>query len=574
MLLSCRNIKKSFADKIVLDNVNLDICRGEKIGLVGRNGTGKTTLANILTGNLDYDEGHIVTSRQQLNIGYLRQRESEPEIHLNSLSNQNINGEFMRIASHLGIKEIADWSDERIQNLSGGEKTKLALAKVWALQPDLVVLDEPTNHMDYEGIKYLISEIGNYPGAVIIISHDRYFLDQTVSKIAELEKGTIQIYPGNYSFYREAKRKERESKKHIYESQQKEQRKIEEAIKQLRTWSEKAHRESRKKSGGMIGGKEYFRKKAKKRDQAVKSQIKRLEKMRESAIARPEKEIEVNFDLKLEGKRGKRILTADSISKSYENLILFEDSSFYINRGEKIGILGPNGCGKTTLIKTILGEEALDKGELFISPSAKIAYISQELPAEEKYSLKDLVKNWHLEKQKYIFDLLVQLGISFDRLSVSLGDLSRGERMKIDIGLAIVGEYDLLVLDEPTNHLDLPSREALEESLIMFPGTIIMVSHDRYLLNEVCDHLLVFNDRKINRIEGKLEDYLAKSNSINNKQNSEKENITEELLVLDTQISRILGELSMCKPEDANYELLDEEYKELIRRRNYLKQKL
>ncbi|NLB88296.1 MAG: ABC-F type ribosomal protection protein [Syntrophomonadaceae bacterium] len=572
MLLSCRNIKKSFADKIVLDKVNLDIDRGEKIGLVGRNGTGKSTLANILTGNLDYDEGTINTTRKKLNIGYLRQSESEPEIHFNSLSNQEINGEFMRIASHLGIREILDGSDERIQNLSGGEKTKLALAKVWALQPDLIVLDEPTNHMDYEGIKYLITEIKNYPGAVLIISHDRYFLDQTVTKIAELEKGTINIYSGNYSFYRETKRKERESKQHIYESQQKEQRKIEEAIKQFRTWSEKAHRESREKGGGLVGGKEYYRKKAKKRDQAIKSQIKRLQKMRETSVERPEKEMQVNFDLKVDGKRGRRILTADSISKSYGNLSLFKDSSFYINRGEKIGILGPNGCGKTTLVKIILGEENLDNGELFISPSAKIAYISQELPTEEMHSLKDLVKNWPIEKQKYIFELLVHLGIYFDRLSVSMGELSRGERMKIDIGLAIAGEYDLLILDEPTNHLDLPSREALEESLKMFPGTIIIVSHDRYLLNEVCEYFLVFDNRKITRIEGKVEDYLARNNGSN--KNTEKEDIAEELLILETQISRILGELSICKPEDDNYALLDQEYRELIKRRNNLKSKL
>lgn len=572
MLLSCRNIKKSFADKIVLNNVNLDINPGEKIGLVGRNGAGKSTLANILTGNLDYDEGLIITTRKKLNIGYLRQSESEPEIHLNSLSNQDINGEFMRIASHLGIRDILDGSHARIQNLSGGEKTKLALAKVWALQPDLIILDEPTNHMDYEGIRYLIGEINNYPGAVIIISHDRYFLDQTVTKIAELEKGTVKIYPGNYSFYRETKRIERESLQHIYESQQKEQRKIDEAIKQLKTWSEKAHRESRKKGGRKIGGKEYYRKKAKKKDQAVKSQIKRLEKMRETGIERPEKEMQVNFELKTDGKRGRRILTADSISKSYDNLILFKDSSFYINRGEKVGIVGPNGCGKTTLIKIILGEERLDEGEIFISPSAKIAYISQELPIEEEYSLKDLVKDWPVEEQKYIFELLVHQGVSFDRLSVSMGELSRGERMKIDMGLAIVGEYDLLIMDEPTNHLDLPSREALEESLEMFPGTVLIISHDRYLLNEVCGHFLVFDNRKITRIEGKVEDYLARNNGSN--KNTEKEDIAEELLILETQISRILGELSICNPEHDNYSLLDQEYRELIRRKNSLKQKL
>jgi len=568
MLISCRGVKKSFREKMVLNGANLDICQGDRIGLVGRNGSGKTTLANILTGNIDYDEGQITAVGRRINIGYLRQAESQTDFVLYGLDNETeVNREFQRHASHLGMNRVMQWSDQRRQSLSGGEKTKLALAKVWASQPDIIILDEPTNHMDYQGVNYLTSELSRYQGAAIIISHDRYFLDQTVSKIAEIEKGIITIYPGNYSWYREARQKERESKLHTYQSQQKQQQEIEAKIAQLKGWSDKAHRESRIKGQGM-GGKEYFRKKAKKRDQAVKSQIRRLENMRQQGVVRPEKDLQVKFDFNGREKGGRRLLEATSISKAYGGLQLFANSSFYINRGEKIGILGPNGCGKTTLLKIILGQETLDAGSIFLSPSARLAYVSQDLPQDEKESLKGLVRDRPREQQKSTFDLLVRLGIAYDRLQVALGNLSRGERMKIAIGLAIMGAYDLLVLDEPTNHLDLYSREALEESLGRFPGTIILISHDRYLLNQVCDHILVFENGSIRRIEGNVSGYLTKKQETP-EPHSQKKN-SEEKLLLETKISWILGELSRIKPGEPEYLALEQEYQELIKQKNSL----
>jgi macrolide transport system ATP-binding/permease protein len=571
LLLSCRNLKKSFGDRLVLNGVNLDIRRGDRIGLVGRNGTGKTTLANILTCNLDYDEGSIITPRRKVNIGYLRQAETHPELLINVLNNPaEVSGEFQRLASHLGISRIEEWSEERLENLSGGEKTKMALARVWAAHPDLVILDEPTNHLDYQGVDYLISELAHYQGTAIIISHDRYFLDRVVSQIAELENGTVRLYPGNYSAYREARQKERENQQHAFESQQKEQKKIEDAIAQLKTWSDKAHRESRQKAQGQMGGKEYFRKKAKKRDQAVKSQLKRLEKMRQDGVKRPQKEQQVNFNLSTREKGGRRLLEAADVSKSFDKLILFEDSSFYVNRGEKVGIWGPNGCGKTTLLQAILGQEGLDNGEVFLSESARIAYVSQELPQGENNSLKDLVKERTIPEQKLIFQLLVNLGVPYDRLQIPLGDLSRGERMKIALGLAIMGDYDLLMLDEPTNHLDIFSREAFEESLVQFPGAIILVTHDQYLMKEVCDRLLVFEDHKVRRIEDSLEGYLAKKQSALSHADLDNTNREENRLLLEAQISRVLSELSLRKPGEENYALLDQKYRELLRRRKDL----
>lgn len=566
MLLGCRNIKKYYGDRKVLNGVNLDVHHRDRIGLIGRNGTGKTTLADILTGNLDYDEGTIITPREKMSLGYLRQEENHFELLVSVLNNRDgLNGEFQRLASHLGINRLGNWEEERLKNISGGEKTKLALARIFAAQPDLIILDEPTNHMDHHGIDFMVSELAAYQGAVIIISHDRYFLDRTVSQIAELENGIIKVYQGNYTLYREAKKKERESQLQTYNSQQKEQQKIEDAIARLRRWSAKAHRESREKARRMIGGKEYYRKKAKKQDRAVKSQIKRLEKMRRTGMELPPQEAVVSFNLSSCEKGGRRLLVADAISKAYGNLQLFQASSFYINRGEKAGVFGPNGCGKTTLLKAILGKESLDGGKILLSKAAKVAYVSQEVPQEEKHSLRDRLVELPLAEQKDAIQSLINLGIPYDRFRVSLGDLSRGERRKIELGMAVMGDYDLLILDEPTNHLDLFSREALEESLMQFPGSILLVTHDQYLMEHVCDHLLVFENNKISRIEGRLPSYLARRRAEVSNTGVDTANGNVDRLLLETKISRVLSELSLLKPDDPSYPALDQEYQTLLR---------
>ncbi|KUG04376.1 atp-binding protein of abc transporter [hydrocarbon metagenome] len=570
MLLSCRKVKKSFGDSIVLNSVDLDIYRGDRIGLVGRNGAGKTTLANIITGYVDYDEGSITA--YQMNIGYLKQTEAQIEV-LFTTSNidDQVQGEFHRQTSNLGMKRVRDWSSERLHNLSGGEKTKIALATIWASDPDLIILDEPTNHMDYQGVKHLESELARYQGTAIIISHDRYFLDRTVQKIAEIEKGVVRIYPGNYSSYREIKQQEHESQIHSYESQQKEQRKIEGAVSRLKNWSDKAHRESRQKGAGMKGGKEYYRKKAKKRDQSIKSQFKRLENMRQEGIDRPKEERPVKFIMSAMEKRGRRLLEAEGIAKAYDENRLFEDSSFYINRGEKVGILGPNGCGKTTLLKIILGQETLDAGEIFLSSGARVAYVNQELPQGETASLKTRVKEWNLNEQKQMFQLLISLGLDYNHFGIPLKELSRGERMKISMGFVIIGAYDLLIFDEPTNHLDLCSREALERSLLNFPGSILLISHDRYLLENVCDKTLVFDQKRIIRVEGTVSDYLNKKRIEDEFQTDPgRTDLEEEKLLLENRIARVLSELSLLKPGEPAYSVLDDEYRELIRRRNQI----
>jgi macrolide transport system ATP-binding/permease protein len=279
----------------------------------------------------------------------------------------------------------------------------------------------------------------------------------------------------------------------------------------------------------------------------------------------------VSFNINVRGKGSSRLIEAEGICKGYGKLTLFKDSSFYINRGEKIGIIGPNGCGKTTLVKMIMGKENLDAGKLYLSQTARTAYVSQELPRGEKEIFKDLVKDWKMDEQKHIFQLMVNLGIPYERLDLAMGELSRGERMKIAIGMAVMGENDLLVLDEPTNHLDVFSREALEESLMQLPGTLLIISHDRYLLQQVCDYLLIFEEKKITRFEGKIEDYLIKKDIDKNQVDH---TATQELLLLETKISRVLSDISRYKPEDVEYEALDKEYRELIQQRKRLRMNL
>ncbi len=275
-VISLRGINKSYGDKNVLAGLDLHIRLKERIGLIGINGAGKTTAANILAGELDPDEGVIEFSSDILNIGYLRQSVEYTSKTFRAYEEERHDKGLHTFASMMGLRKLKTWNEERFEHLSGGEKIKLALAHIWVSEPDVLILDEPTNHLDQEGIDWLIGELQTFTGAVVIISHDRYFLDETVTRIFELENGKAKAYEGNYSAYHAQKAENRRIERIAYENQQKDIRRIESQIEQLRNWSNKAHRESTKQ-GGTMGAKEYHRVKAKKMDIQVKSKRKRLE---------------------------------------------------------------------------------------------------------------------------------------------------------------------------------------------------------------------------------------------------------------------------------------------------------
>ncbi|MCG8540773.1 MAG: ATP-binding cassette domain-containing protein [Clostridia bacterium] len=305
-------------------------------------------------------------------------------------------------------------------------------------------------------------------------------------------------------------------------------------------------------------------------DKQVKSKLKRLEKIEIEGIEKPKEEERVNFIFKDAEKRGKRILEARDITKAYGERVLFRDSSFYISHGDKVGVFGPNGCGKTTLIKAIMGEEILDSGDLFVSPSAKISYLSQDvLDLDGEKTILNLLDVATKEERSMARTLLANMGFDKEMVKKPVKTLSLGERTRLKIAQLILGENNLLILDEPTNHLDIHSRERLEETLEAYNGTILLVSHDRYMMERICDKIIVFKDNEIQRIESGLREYLNKldNGDSNNKVGDRGKNNKEENLILENRIAYLLGELSRFSPKDPEYQKLDLEFKELIKRK-------
>jgi macrolide transport system ATP-binding/permease protein len=563
-LMKISGIQKSFSDRTIIKNADFEIQHGCRIGLVGNNGAGKTTLANIIYGNYQPDTGFIETFGKKINIGYLKQsteytiREFEKAI---TDSESNL---FMH-SSQLGLNKILDWDENQLENLSGGEKLKLSLAQVWASRPELLVLDEPTNHLDLQGTEWLIKELAGFKGAVLIISHDRYFLDRTVNEVIEIEDGKTNRFSGNYSAYREDKLRLYEVQLHQYETQQKYKVQIQNQITNLKNWSEKAHKNSTKQGSPsekrQIGFKEYHRVKAKKMDIQIRSKMKRLnQELVKNEVKQPKPEAKVGFQFKESKKRGKRILEVSGLEKWFGNRCLFKESHFYLNHGERMAIIGVNGSGKTTLLKMLLGEAEATSGNIWLSESVRIGYLSQDvsdLPsAKTALEYTGLTDRDELGKARTIF---ANIGLTEDKLTVPIGNLSLGERTRIKLVLMLMNDMDLLILDEPTNHLDLASRESLEKTLMEFHGAMLMVSHDVYFLNKISEKLLIIEGENIVRKERGLKEFTQSAPSFTSDKERE-----EQMMVIQNKIMAIIGQLSFMSKDDPEYEKLDQELSELM----------
>nr|WP_204524905.1 ABC-F type ribosomal protection protein [Priestia abyssalis] len=551
-IVRVRNVEKSFGDRTVLRNITFDIQSHDRIGLVGLNGAGKTTLANVIYGKTAPDKGTIETGKQQLKVGYLLQ---SVDYQVHDYVQEDVSSDFLELASELGLKQVHSWEQDRFSHLSGGEKLKMALAHIWASYPDILILDEPTNHLDFQGVQWLIEQLHQYKGTVILISHDRYFLDQTITKVFELEDGKLTIYDGNYSAYRTEKKKRYEDQLHQYETQQKHKARIESQVANLQQWAGKAHRTMREQEGF----KEYHGVRAKKIDRAVKSKMKRLSmELEKHKVEKPAEEKKVRFQFDASGRRGRRIIEAKKLTKTFGSRPLFQGSHFYIGHGERIGLIGANGSGKTTFINMLLGKEPLTSGELWKSDSLKIAYLSQDVA--DMPSTKSPIEALDLTGKEEMFQartILANMGMKEDVLNQPIETLSLGERTRVKLTAMLIREHDFLILDEPTNHLDLPSREQLEETLAEFAGTMLIVSHDYYFLNGLCDKLLIIEDGIIKRVEMNLEQYEAKKKQPAVSDEQEKE---ERLLLLETEISAVIGELSLLTPGSEKYRELDAKF--------------
>lgn len=535
VLLKGQNISKSYGTVKLIEHSMFEIFEGERVGLVGRNGCGKSTLLGMMTGEIMPSEGQW-TWYKSCEIGYLRQV-AEPSILTSSLS--------------------------------GGEQTKKRLQEILYQKHDFLILDEPTNHLDRDAIKWLIKTLKKEKATLLIVSHDRYFLDQCTDRIVEIEAGTLTSYKGNYSAYREEKQRQYESKLHAYEVQEKRKQKLEAEMKQLQAWSSKAHNEAAikaRKTGNKFGGKEHNRAKAKKRDQQVKSKLKRLMRMEETGLQKPKEVQKITLDLNEWGKGNRRVIEAKEIRKAFNGKVLFDDSSFYINKGEKIGVYGPNGCGKSTLIKALLGIESVE-GDLFLSQSAHVGYMSQDesLGLDENRDVQAYLGAFDSQSIMQAREKLDQMGFKKECFNQPLFKLSQGECMKLKLLKMILEACNVLILDEPTNHMDLQVRETLEEVLQSYEGTCILITHDAYMMERLCPRLLVFEKQKIKRFEGSLSQYEGLE-----KEEQQHKHVKQQLMRIELELARLISLLSQLTPNDAAYQELDALYQSLLAEKKQL----
>ena len=531
MILAVNNISKTYGTTEILRAVSFHINEREKAAIVGLNGAGKSTLLKIIIGEIPADEGEIILSKGST-IGYLAQHQnlnSEYSIYEEMLTvKQEIitldekirslelemkhaegtkleqllstytrlmhefevkNGyayrsEVIGILKGLGFQE--DEFSKKVNTLSGGQKTRIALGKLLLSKPDIILLDEPTNHLDLISIAWLETFLLNYNGAVVVVSHDRYFLDKVVSKVIELDHAKAQSYEGNYSLYAEKKTMLRNAMLKQYLNQQKEIKHQEEVIAKLRSFN---------------------REKSIKRAESREKMLDKIER-----LDRPLENSQIHFSLEPRVVSGNDVLSVNGLSKSFGSLKLFSDLSFEIKRGEKVAIIGNNGTGKTTILKMINGQVEADAGEVKLGTKVHIGYYDQEHQVldPEKTLFDELQDAYpHLDNTA-VRNILAAFLFTEDDVFKRIKDISGGERGRVSLAKLMLSEANLLILDEPTNHLDIASKEILENALKHYSGTILYVSHDRYFINKTATRILDLTEQSLLNYIGNYDYYLEK----------------------------------------------------------------
>ena len=532
MILSVSNIHKSFNEIPVLKNVSFHIEDYDKTAIVGINGAGKTTLLRIIMGELSADEGVVTLSRDKT-IGYLSQHEAvsgENTIYNELLSvKQNIIDLEQRIRSielqmktasedtlqqlmnsytnltHefesangyaykselVGVLKGLGFDEEEFQRsvstLSGGQKTRVALGKLLLQKPDLIILDEPTNHLDMSSITWLETYLLNYRGAVIIVSHDRYFLDRIANKVIELDNTKATVFTGNYTDYAAKKEMLRAAEYNAYMKQQQEIKHQEQVIEKLRSFN-------REKS-----------------IRRAESRVKMLDKI--EVLEKPT-EIRADMHLRLEPKypSGNDVLHVENLSKSFGSLTLFEHLDLDIKKGEHVAIIGDNGTGKTTILKIINELVAPDTGEIRLGSNVAIGYYDQEhhVLHMDKTLFEEISDDYPALTNTEIRNTLAAFLFTGEDVFKQVKTLSGGERGRVSLAKLMLSEANFLILDEPTNHLDIMSKEILEDALNAYTGTVLYVSHDRYFINKTASRILDLNQKVLTNYLGNYEYYLEK----------------------------------------------------------------
>ncbi len=550
MLLDVNNVSKFIEDKEILKDISFKLYKKDKVGIVGRNGIGKTTLLKVITSELEADSGNIKFYGK---YGYLPQNLFiENNLYLHELMEETKKyGEFLELLNRFNLSNT---EKQKVESLSGGEKTKLYLIRLLLQNPDILILDEPTNHLDYETIEWLEKFINDFNGAVLMVTHDRYFLDKTVSKIFELEDKTIKEYSGGYTFYATQKKVELDRARLEYGEYKKKKKQLELAA---RKHMERANRYNDMSQNDFQRGKAN---KIAKRSKAIISRLENMEEKEKPKVSR-------NINIKLEGSNDKTsdiLIRTQGLSKTYDKT-LFKDISFNICRNTKTGIVGKNGVGKSTLLKGLMGKVILD-GDISISPSTKIGYFSQEL---EELNLGSTILE-ELKKinndESYVRTLLGCMLFRRDDVYKRIESLSYGERVRVAFLKLILEENNLLILDEPTNFLDIPTREIIEDALLDYEGAILFVSHDRYFAEKMAEEIWELYNNELIQYLGGYSYYLDKKRQSFSKENID---IKEEILKLEMQLSHISFKLMGCKNDEKSD--LEKEYFEVTKKLRVLK---
>ena len=528
-LIRLENVTKLYDPEMILDDISIAIEHGDRIGLIGRNGTGKTTLIKILNGTLSNFKGRVVSAKG-LRTGYLSQepdlardctlrqemlkvfkkrRALEDEMLLlaeemeteespqllaeyarvqeqhESLGGYDYEHQINRILSGLGFAET-DFNLP-IDVLSGGQKSRATLAKLLLEKPDLLLFDEPTNHLDINGIEWLENYLNTeYDGAVLVVSHDRYFLDKVVRKVWELEDHKIKIYRGNYAKYVETKNVEKLVREREFKKQQAMIAHDEDFIRRNMAGQKTRQAQGRQKK---------------------LNRLERIEKPKSDAPT-----LKLNFTPETRG--GNDILRCKKVGKAFGDKVIFTNLNFEVYRRDIVGVIGANGTGKTTFFRMILGEESATEGEIWVGPTLKFGYYTQELEGLNPNN-EIIDEIWELRPQQTQGEIRSFLGkflFSGDDVFKRVGNLSGGEQSRVQLAKLLLANANVLLLDEPTNHLDIPAREALETALSEYPATLFIISHDRYLLNNLATKLLIFDGTPSGTatlFEGNYAEYVA-----------------------------------------------------------------
>lgn len=544
--IELNNIKKNYGLKNILDGFNLVVKSGERVALIGQNGSGKSTILKIISGQETIDNGAI-NIRKGSTIGMLNQiyenedtdilvkdflYESFSEIlqiekqlrnleekmtyeqnidlletvinkygklqeKYQTMGGYEIQEKFSKICSKFNLSE--KMLGQNYNYLSGGEKTKINLAKLLLKNPDILLLDEPTNHLDFESLNFLEEFVKNYKGTILIVSHDRYFLDKVITKTILLENGKDNVYYGNYSYFIKEDERRTLAKFENYKNQQKQIEKMKESIKTLRKFGE-------------IAKNEMFFKRA-------KSIEKKLEKMEVlEKVDLNQRSIDLKFNI--ENRAGKDVIKIQNLSKRFESKIIFENANMTLTYGEKVALIGKNGAGKTSLIKMILGEDLQFSGEIKLGASIKMGYIPQNIIFE---NTNQTILEFFLDDNSFTETQarakLAKYGFRGENVFKKIGFLSGGEKVRLLLIKLIQKDINFLILDEPTNHIDVDTRELLEEALAEYSGTVLFVSHDRYFINKLADRVVNIEDYKIKSYSGNYDDFVSRTSkkTISNK---------------------------------------------------------